>query len=421
MRDQVEQMLHSEIHGGNALGHIKNICKFGDRFFGTEGDQRAFDYALKHFESLGLNIELINVRLPSYRELSVELILTDTDTHLEPISPFFAKSCREGICGEIVYVGEGLEEDYEGVDVQGKIVLIVEAATGWEWFWLGSFSKRAAAHGAVGLVIIHPFPWPNRMTMETGILDIEKRFYDQQVPTVCISAFDGLKVMKHIGEGKASALIRIDSEVNDADGVILSGVIEGSMWPNERIALIGHRDSPIPPAANDNGSGFGCQLEIARVLSRFKPMRSVEFICSTGEESASPGAYCYVEANKARLPDMKALINIDMVGVGGALHLVTANAWHETKPFDYSSRIIEVMEEVADGLGYGVRRMKVGSASEESRFVAEGVPVVAFWKWDDYCYHSVHDTPEKVDANSLKAVSDIAAISIWRLANAELS
>jgi len=78
-----------------------------------------------------------------------------------------------------------------------------------------------------------------------------------------------------------------------------------------------------------------------------------------------------------------------------------------------------MLENVADELGYYVGRMTAATTSEETRFLEAGVPAVWFFKWDDYCYHSEHDTPEKIDANSLKAVADIVAITVWRLANEE--
>ncbi|MCK4976390.1 MAG: M20/M25/M40 family metallo-hydrolase [Anaerolineales bacterium] len=419
MNDPVERNIQSDIHGRNALRHIEHICDFGDRFYGTEGDQKTCNYAQDHFEQLGLQIEFTTIRGPTYNERSVELVLTDTGTEIEAISPFFTKACQEGVKGELVYVGEGRDKDYEGVDVNGKIVVLSESATGWDWFWLGLFSQRAAICGAVGLIIIHPFPWPNRMSMETGILDISQRFADDQVPSVCISAIDGFKVMQHIGQGKTNAFLKIDSEMYEVDGTILSGVLEGSHWPDERIAVISHRDSPIPPAANDNGSGIGIQLELARVLSKYKPKRSVEFICSTAEESASAGAWSFVQAHKARISKMKALINIDMVAVGGCLYLVEGGQWHESEPFTFPAWLMEKIEDVADELGYYVGRKTVQTTSEETRFHMAGVPVAAFWKPDDYHYHSYLDTPDRVDANTLKAVADITAITLWRLANEE--
>lgn len=420
MVDSIERKIQLEIHGRSALKHIENICEFGDRFTGTEGDQKTFEYGRNFYEKLGLKIEETKIKALSYEEKNVELVLTDTGTKLEAISPYYTKPSKEGVSGELVYLESGREEDYEGKDVKGKIVVLNESATGWDWFWLGTFSKRASDHGAVGLVIIHPFPWPNRMSMEAGNLNIENRFLDKQVPSVCISGLDGLKLMHHIGERKANAFLKVDSALNDVETTILSGVIEGSEWPEERIAVIGHRDSPIPLGANDNGSGIGCQLEMAKALSKFKPKRSIEFIFSTAEEGVSPGVYEFTSIHKDRMPNMKALINIDMVGVGGTLYLVDGGQWHDTEPFEFPAWLMEKIEGVADELGYHVSRMTATSCSEEIRFYEHGVPVAAFWKADDYHYHSVLDTPEKVDGNTLKAISDITAITMWRLANEEI-
>lgn len=420
MNDSVERKIQVCIHGRSALKHIENICEFGDRFVGTEGDQKTLEYAQEHYERLGLKIEHTKVKAISYEEKSIELTLTDTGTKLDPVSPYYTKPCKDGVNGELIYLGAGREKDYEGRNVEGKIVVLNEAATGWDWFWLGSFSKRAAVRGAVGLVIIHPFPWPNRMSMEVGNIDINNRFPDEQVPSVCISALDGLKVMQHIGQGKSNATLKLDSAMKDVDATILSGVLEGSQWPEERIAMIGHRDSPFHLGANDNGSGISIQLEVAQALSKLKPKRSIEFICSTGEEGVSPGAWGFVQAHKERLPNMKALINVDMVAVGGTLYLVDGGQWHDTEPFKYSSWLMEKIEGVADELGYHVSRYTGAEGSEETRFHMEGVPVAWFWKPDDYHYHSMYDTPENVDANSLKVLSEITAITMWRLANEEI-
>jgi hypothetical protein len=56
------------------------------------------------------------------------------------------------------------------------------------------------------------------------------------------------------------------------------------------------------------------------------------------------------------------------------------------------------------------------SASDETRFLLAGVPSVWFWKSDDVYYHSIMDTPEIVDSNSLKVVSDTTAVAVMRIA-----
>ena len=70
-------------------------------------------------------------------------------------------------------------------------------------------------------------------------------------------------------------------------------------------------------------------------------------------------------------------------------------------------------------MGYHIGLYKASSTSDEIRFLLAGVPSVWFWKPDDVYYHSIMDTPEMVDANSLKAVSDITAVAVMRIANLE--
>jgi aminopeptidase YwaD len=255
--------------------------------------------------------------------------------------------------------------------------------------------------------------------MEAGNINIENRFVDLQVPAVCISGLDGLQLMYHLGKGMASASLKVDSEIFDVESTILSGVLKGSLWPEERIALIGHRDGPIPPAANDNGSGIGCQLEIARALSKLKPKRSIEFIFSTAEEGSAPGAWHFVQANRERMQNIKAVINLDMFATGGRLNIADQGKWHDTDHFEFTPWLIELLETTADEMGYHIGRMTAETTSEETRFLMAGVPAVWIYKWDDYYYHSELDSPEKLDPNSLKAVSDIVAIAMWRMANQE--
>ncbi len=415
-----ERQIQSEIHGRNALRHIEKLCAFGDRFVGTEGDRKALAYFEEHFKALGLKLEPTPIRVPTYVDNGTEFVLTDTGTALQPISPYFTQPSPGGVEGDLVVVGEGTERDYEGLDVAGKIVVLIEEGLGFTHFWLGPYSKLAAEHGAVGMVVIHPFPWPYRMSMEAGNINIAQRFVDRQVPAVCISALDGLKLMRHLGEGKTRAYLRVDSSIYDVDTVILSGVVEGSRWPDERIAVIGHRDCGYPVGANDNGSAMGCLLELARVFSQRRPLRSLEFICSAAEEGSAPGAWHFVQANKGRLPNMKAVINMDMFGTGGRLNLVEGGQWNDSGPIEFSPWLMEALEQAADDLGYYVGRMTASSTSEETRFILEGVPGAWFWKPDDMYYHSAQDTPDKIDANSLKAVADITAIAIWRLANQDV-
>ena len=107
-----------------------------------------------------------------------------------------------------------------------------------------------------------------------------------------------------------------------------------------------------------------------------------------------------------------------MFGVGGRLKLVELGLWPDTDPIPHTEWLMRVLEGVADELGYDVGRMTAPwGVAESGRFIQAGVPAAWFWKPDDFYYHSVHDGIDNLDGNSLKAVADITAIALSRMAN----
>ena len=319
----------------------------------------------------------------------------------------------------MVLVGDGTEEDYRRVNVRGKIAVLLETTLGFSKFWLGTFAEKAAQAGAVGMVLIHPMPWPYRMSMEAGNSNPKKRFCEQKLPAVCISAIDGFKLMHAIGKGEARVRLEAKTRIEERDSVIISAFHWGTEYPEERVGILAHRDSAIAPGANDNGSGSGTMLELARVLSQTKPKRSFEFISTTAEDGATVGAYKYCEVHKEDLVEnMKALIDMDMLSGAGVVKQIEVGHWPDTEPIKHPAWLMEMVDDVAADLGYGFGRMSASwGVPEEGRFIDIGVPATCFWGDDDPYYHSIHDTVDKVNSANLKAAADTVAIVAWRLAN----
>ena len=176
--------------------------------------------------------------------------------------------------------------------------MIQETGLGYARFWMGTFAAIAARRGAVGVVVIHPLPWPYRMSMEAGNGKLENRFCAEQLSTVCVSGIDGAHLMHAIGAGEADALIVVESEMPEVTSWNVSGVLPGSEWPDERMLVHAHRDHGIYPGANDNGSGLGTMLEVAGALAGTQPRRTIEFLCTTAEEGVTKGIAAYIEARK---------------------------------------------------------------------------------------------------------------------------
>jgi aminopeptidase YwaD len=414
-----EQALRAQITARGALAVIEDLVGFGDRFVGSDGDRAAAEYVRSRFAGMGLEVEDRAFTTAGYSHTRADVTLEDGRV-FDAIPPYFSPAGR--VRGELVFAGSGDQADYEGLDVEGKIVLIQETGIGYARFWMGTFAAIAARSGAIGVVVIHPLPWPYRMSMEAGNGRLENRFLAEQIPVTCVSAIDGAHLMHAIGAGAATAEIVVECEQPDVTSWNVSGILRGAELPNERVLVHAHRDHGLWPGANDNGSGFGTMLEIASALATSRPRRSIEFLCTTAEEGVTKGIAAYIEAQQAegRLAEIGAAIDLDMFGTGGKLNLVERGLWPDTDPIPHTEWLMKWLERVAEELGYDIGRMTATwGVAESGRLIQAGVPAAWFWRPDDFYYHSVHDTVDKLDGNCLKAVGDITAIAVWQLANAD--
>jgi Iap family predicted aminopeptidase len=418
-----EHELRARISGARAVSHVEQLVAAGDRFVGSEGDRRAAEDIRALFAGLGLDVQDRPFTTLGYRHDSAALTLLDGGQRFDAIPPYFSPPTPSGgVKGELVFAGEGDPAAYDSLDVAGKIVVMQEVGLGYSRFWLGTFAAEAARRGAVAMVVIHPLPWPYRMSMEAGNGDLSRRFLPEQIPVVCISGIDGAAIMHAIGAGQARCELTVASEMGDVESWNVSGVLRGSERPGEVVVVHAHRDHGLHPGANDNGSGFGTMIEVATAMASMRPHRSVEFLCTTAEEGTTPGVQAYIEARREEgtLAGVRAAIDLDMFGVGGRLKLVELGLWPDTEPIPHTEWLMRLLEEIAEELGYDVGRMTAPwGVAESGRFIQAGVPAAWFWKPDDFYYHSIHDTLDKLDGNSLKAVADITAIALWRMANDE--
>jgi len=411
--------IRGRIRASSALARLEEILACGHRFVGTTGDRKVSELVRRTFAEWGLEVEEREFETVGYEDTRAELTV-DGETY-PGIPPYFSPATPpDGVEGELVYVGGGDEDDYEGLDVEGRIAVMDEPGLGYARFWMGTFAAMAASRGARAVVVIHPLPWAYRMSMEAGNSSLEHRFLDEQVPVLSVSGPDGAQLMRAIGSGRSSARLLVESRMPRVKSSNISGVLRGSGAPDERVLVVGHRDHGIYPGANDNGSGMTTMLEVASALAGTSPYRSLEFLNTTAEEGVTKGVHEYIEARRREgtLDQVKAVINLDMFGCGGKLKLVEEGLWPDSDPIPHTEWLMRRIETVAESLGYDVGRMTATwGVAESGRFLSAGIPAAWFWKPDDFYYHSPEDTLDKLDGNSLKAVADITAIVVWQLSN----
>jgi aminopeptidase YwaD len=401
------------------MDHVQRLTALGDRFAGQAGDGPAADYIEECLRSYRLEIERAASQFVTFRERRCALALRD-GTVLDATSAYYSPSTPGPLEAPLVYVGDGTEASYEDKDVQGAIVVLEEQALGYELFWLGAFAERAAARGAAAIVVIHPFPWSYRMTMEFGAADLSKRFADPSVPAAAISAPSALRVITAIASGDPMATLDLQTDIGPCSSDHVAGVLRGTKYPDERVIVLAHRDIPIEPGANDNGSGTATVLEIARLLADRPVERSIVFLSLAGEEGRAEGAAQYVKALGEKVSNVKAAISIDMIAVGGPLRIVDWIHWPDRpEPERFTQWLMKMLEQSAEGLGYQLERYHTESGADAGRFLDAGIPSAWFWKPDDFRYHSREDKPEYMDANAVKAAAEIVADTVLGVANSD--
>jgi len=197
---------------------------------------------------------------------------------------------------------------------------------------------------------------------------------------------------------------------------------KGRSRPNEIIVVLAHKDSQSwidSPGANDNAIGTVGVLEMACVLAKYTPERTIRALFCN-EEHVPWTSVTAAQNAKARGDRIVAVFNIDGVGVktaeqtsAGKKTNVTAYTEPEGKP------LAELMSAVNSRFAIGLEQRAVkrpGPGDDDGSFVKAGYPAaivnIGSWPYGDPNYHTEGDIPERCDVpNAAKAVqATLAAI-----------
>jgi Zn-dependent M28 family amino/carboxypeptidase len=415
---------------------------------GTAGFERAAEYVAGEFRSAGLvplgdegsyfqKINFFETRLvPESAIISfsngssrVDLIFRDDFVR----SGGFGEG-EEQITAPLVFVGHGIiapeydHDDYEGVDVQGKILVVLSGAppqfaTDQRAFYSSGSGKRMTAveRGAVGMIGLRtPVDQKRRSWARylPGIGSPGMRWLDpagkphhgfpELAGSAALSEAGAAKLFdlskhdlskifeKHAaGEtgsfemGVTAALGRksIQRKVSSANVV---GLLKGSdsTLQDEYIVYTAHLDhigirpgkdgDDIHNGAYDNSAGVASVLEIAKAMAAMEksPRRSIIFALVTGEEKGLQGSSYFARTPPVSAEKLVANLNIDMPYLGFPVSDIEAfGAEHST----LRSSVLEAtaamdMELTPDPMPEQVRFVR----SDQFSFVKEGIPALAF-------------------------------------------
>ena len=343
----------------------------------------------------------------------------------------------EGVTAELVDVGAGTKAaDYEGKDVKDKFVLATGRAK--------SVHEQAVyKFGAAGVITDSiTFEIPN--VRES--LDIpDAHAYQSIWPTAevldkvkfgfSLSKRQGNQLRTLLKRGKPVKLkAKVDARLFPGNLDVVTATVQGRLKPEEEVFLVAHLCHP-KPSANDNASGSGLLLEIARTINGLidsgkieRPARTIRFLWVP----ETFGSVCYLHGHEDLPTRLIAGINLDMVGQNQELCKSTLNLDRtpDSLPSYLNDMVFHFMREsvkefdVPSSFGsssvfrYATGAFSGGSDHAEFTDSTIGVPCVMLLQWPDLFYHTSMDTIDKVSEDSLRRVGWIATNVMLTLANA---
>lgn len=453
--EKLLQSLHS-ISSHLLYDYVKELAsdKYGGRLTGTDEYKAAAQWVASHFQKWGFSPAgdkgsyFQEFPIPYtlvFKGCGVSLNLPYRDSVIkkqyryeEEFIPGSTSGSGE-VTAEVIYVGYGITapelnyDDYRGVDVKGKIVLMerevpispdqnAEVFKKWRPYSFHQYKlENAVAHGVKGMIYNYgPIANPNNSYNESFI-------YSHVGEAVVSDIFLGSgrdheetlgKIQKTLkpqsfSSGKIMTLKNLTEHHPEGKGWNVIGRLEGSdpALKDEVIILGGHLDHlgrcyEIMPGANDNASAIAVILGVAEAVVKcpIKPRRSVVFLCFGAEEQGVVGSEYYLDHPPVPLEKTLAFINLDSVGCGDKLNASAAKNFPQFWEFldksnkNYIHRIINPTDFA------NIARPRLDAA----RFLWKGVPSISFSSYGATSYY--HITKDNMETITPEILEDLAQL-----------
>lgn len=450
------------------------------RGLNTNGINLAASYIAGNFHGSGLK------PLPGQRDyfqsfdvttsegLSPDSYLRAGESAYKPNADFSAAplSGAGEFSGPVVFAGYGVTtgekerayDDYAGLDVKGKIVLIfrfepaddqgTSRLTNGTWSEHAHLSNKihnAVAHGAAGVIMLNP---PTSKAVDALLsLDEHSMGGVAAIPFIQVKETVGAELLKRGGVADAKALeTSIDTDFKPHSqalaGVSIAGkvVIKRTVrtpknvigylpgvgpHADEYIVIGAHYDhlgrgepgtlslfsKEVHHGADDNGSGTTTVIELAHLMaesSRTQPLpRSVIFMCFSGEERGLLGSQYFVSHPLVPLDKIVAMLNLDMVGRLRGESL-------DVGPSGIGKDLDALLKKADEGSLLKLKPMgrfaMAQWASDHTSFALKKIPVLFFFTGLHADYHRPTDTSDKINYQGMAQIAELSERVIRGLA-----
>jgi hypothetical protein len=439
---------------------------------GTKEADIAADYIRKQFIASGLKLICDNGF--QYFEIVTDVTAGSHNTlQFDDFHGIFEKdfmpvaySSNGTVSNTVVFTGYGFDidqdslkwNDYEGVDVKGKWVMLFRGDPELDnneskfipYTEIRGKILVAKDHGAAGVLIVTPV----EVDKDDKLIGLHSENNDvtSGIPVINIKREAGDMLLKSSGY-KLDSLEKILNKTRKPRTLVLPlvvtasaeiiqkkaktenviGMIEGTdpVLKNEYIVVGGHYDhlgfggpgtgSRMPDTvaihngADDNASGTAMVIELAGKLAAEKNQlkRSIIFISFSGEEMGLLGSKYFVDHSPVDLKKIKAMFNFDMVGrFDKEKNSISISGTGTSLEADSIIRIYE------KGLPFTVTHSPDGyGPSDHASFYASNIPVFFFTTGSHMDYHTPFDKANKLDYQKEKEIGDFSCNLIMNVDN----
>ncbi|MBD1583718.1 M28 family metallopeptidase [Pseudoalteromonas sp. S16_S37] len=373
------QAAYNSINAEQLAQHVKTLAsdEFGGRAPSSKGEELTLAYLSEQFTALGYQpgngdsffqeVPLVSIEADSNMTLDIggkayqykkDMVMgTSRISALESIKD-----------SELVFVGYGVNapeynwNDYEGLDVKGKTVVMLvndpgfatkdkSMFTGEAMTYYGRWTykfEEASRQGAAGAIIVHEtapasYPWSvvenswsgeqfgfqkannnmDRVAVEGWVtVDVAKELFEKAGLNFDTAKANAAKGAYHVDMGDLTASVTIKSKIKTSKSYNFIATLPGSEKPDEHVIYSAHWDhlgtdknrqgDQIYNGAHDNATGTGGMIEVAEAFAKLpnRPKRSITFLAVTAEEQGLLGSKFYA-ANPV-IPANKTVANINM-------------------------------------------------------------------------------------------------------------
>ena len=449
--------------------HVSYLAsdKLKGRLTGSEGDSLSAQYIRKELKASGL-VPLYsngfqrfrvtdNIILGAANELTVNGLKLKVGTDFAP----FSFSQNNSFTGEVVFAGYGFAinedslkwNDYDGMDVKGKIVMVLRADPEVDKT-MSPFIRysrdrdkvlQAKDLGASAVLLVSGKIFDSEDKFEALV----KGEQSVGIPAIRITR----KIANQLLESRKAVVDDLEKKLNTsrkpssfATGASVSGhadvtettvatrnvvmVLPGEdpILKNEYIILGGHFDHlgmggsssrqqdtvAVHPGADDNASGVGMILELVQKLAATpnSHKRSIAVVAFSGEEEGLLGSKQFVDHPEIDLTKVNAMVNLDMVGRLNENSMVQIGGVGTAEPLKkliYADVDTTILKLSLSEEGYG--------PSDHASFYGKNIPVLFISSGAHLDYHTPADKWEKVNYPGMVKIADITYKMITDLAN----